>query len=133
MNELCNHTSNESRFDSSLLFSPLHFKGKCFLNLSCEMYFSFHQINWHLWYLKNINDTHEKAKHVLQHTKLFNKKLNLIFMDHGGRVDKSSNLKFLKIQIFAQHKVKTIIKNKISMISFWIFFPFWAIQKKRLY
>jgi adenine C2-methylase RlmN of 23S rRNA A2503 and tRNA A37 len=56
--------------------------------------------------LKKINDTHEKAKHLLQQIEFFNKKLNLIFMDHGGRLDKSSNLKFLKNQIFAQHNVK---------------------------
>jgi hypothetical protein len=93
------------------------------------MYFSFHQINWHLWFKKNINDAHEKAKHVLQHTKLFNKKLNLIFMDHGGRLDKSSNLKFLKIQIFAQHNVKQLLKTRFQWFIFEFFSHFEQLKK----
>jgi hypothetical protein len=32
-------------------------------------------------------------------------------MDHGGRLDKSSNLKFVKNQIFAQHNVKQLFKK----------------------
>jgi hypothetical protein len=100
MNELCNHTSNELRFNLSLLFFTTSFQTQIFSKSITRNVISFHQINWHLWYLKNINDTQEKAKHVLQHIDLFNKKLNSIFMDRGGRLEKSSNLKFLKNQIF---------------------------------
>jgi hypothetical protein len=46
-------------------------------------------------------------------------------MDHGGRHDKSSNLKFLKNQIFAQHNVKHWLETRFQ----WFFFSFWAIKK----
>jgi hypothetical protein len=35
-------------------------------------------------------------------------------MDHDGRLDKSSNLKFLENQIFAQHKVKQLLKTRFQ-------------------
>jgi hypothetical protein len=35
-------------------------------------------------------------------------------MDHDGRLDKSSNLKFLENQIFAQHNVKQLLKTRFQ-------------------
>jgi len=51
-------------------------------------------------------------------------------MDHGGRLDKSSNLKFLKNQIFAQ---QAMIRNKIPMVSFLIFFHFEQFKKMNIW
>jgi len=50
-------------------------------------------------------------------------------MDHGGRLDKSSNLKFLKNMIFAQHNVKQWLETKFQWFLFEFVFPFWTILK----
>jgi len=126
MNELCNHTSNGLRFKLSLLFFTISFQRK--------MFFEF--ITWNVIFLSLNQLTflifkkyQSHPKHVLQHTKFFNKKLNLIFMDHGGRLDKSSNLKFLKNTIFAQHNVKQWLETKFQWFLFDFVFPFWAIKR----
>ncbi len=51
-------------------------------------------------------------------------------MDHGGRVDKSSNLKFLKNKIFAQHNVKQWLETRFQWFLYKKKNSFWAIKKK---
>jgi len=51
----------------------------------------------------------------------------------GGRLHKSSNLKFLKNQIFAQHNVKQLLETRFQWFLFELVFPFWALKNIYIY
>jgi hypothetical protein len=78
----CTITSNKLWFSLTMLLLTPSFQRQMFFgSITLKMQISCNQINWKLRYLNTFNDTQEKPTHVIQHVKLFDKKLKLILMD----------------------------------------------------
>jgi len=82
----CEITSNKLWLSLTILPFTHSFQRQMFFrSITFKMQFSCHQrFNWNLWYLNTFNDTHKKARHVIQHIEVFANKFNLILMDPWG-------------------------------------------------
>jgi len=101
-----------------------------FWSITFKMQISCHQrFNWNLQYLNTFNDTHERARHVIQHIELFANKFNLILMDPWGGhslyiLPSTSNRIIIfymvwnnwKILIYFKNKLQTPILHKLSKL-----------------